>query len=280
MVGLAGCASAPSAAPSSVAPAQTTAPRIRPSTASPSNTQTVATPDPTQPLATYGPAPSGGSGIQVAEPCDSGTLTVTAGPHGRGVAETATVKEPAHAKWFGGLSITPWRNLDGDPTFPRYTLTKGTLTLHATNLKGADALHNPALNYAWPQQVRATFGPVEAGGACDAASFLDATSGMVATDLLDFNIDRDTGVLSVDYTPRKKKAGLWQITAVVTSAHGSQQQSRTVKARVVGDFSGAPSDLVTQFSGFTDLSDFISVAVSAQKPDGAHPFRVTLTRFP
>lgn len=250
------------------------------STGSAGSTIAPTTPSPAQDLATYAPAQPGGPGMKVVTPCDSGTFTVMAGPHGKGVFMTATLKGPVHAQWFGGVSITPWRNSEGEPSYTRYALTNGTLTLHGSNLKGADALRNPTLNYAWPQEVRAQVGAANGYAECNATVYLNATSAWVVSVPLDLHINRDTGVIKVQDSPLPG-AGPWQITAVVTSAHGSQQQSRTVQARRVGNFFGAPTALATQFTDFTNLRDFTSITIkSAHKPDGAHAFQVTLSRFP
>lgn len=285
LVALAGCSSTSPAAES-----QTNAPGDVASTAAPMSTSSAPSnpgasapvTDPPTPEAGYAnwpPAPAGASAIKLTTPCDSGTLTVTAHPDGKGVAMSATLKNPAHNRgWAGGIAVSPFANDAGDPDQPKLTLTNGELTLSATNLTGPHAVHDPKLNYAWPQRAAADLIQFKAHSECAANVYLNASRATVVAIPLEVTIQRSTGAIKVLAGPLAGR-GPWQITATATSPEGTQHQTRTVTASA-GATIGGPFSLTTRFTGFTHLHDFTTLTITCTKTDGTHPAWFTLTRTP
>lgn len=251
-----------------------------PSTHAPQPTETDSSPFYPAGVFTYPPSPSGGSGFQVTSPCGSGILTMAARPDGKGVAMVATLRNPARTTgWVGGIGVSPFAKDEGEPILPRQRVSDGVLTISGSNLTGSDALHDPTLNYAWPQSVSVELVQTGRGGdLCGSTAYLNATRGTLDVDPFHVKIRRDTGTITVQESPLDSR-GPWHLTITTTSPDGAQHQTRSVVAHT-GNYIGAVYGLHTTFTGVSNLDDFTTLTIRASKTDGSHTEWVTLTRTP
>lgn len=217
----------------------------------------------------------GGSSIQLAFPCDTGTATVDAHPEGPGVTVVETLHGVVHSKWMTYATVTPYIAPIGDPPLTPATARDGEVTVTATNLHEGTSRSVAGANHAWPQ-----VGHIELfgrGGTCDATLYLTAKRLLAYGGVLYVQVERDAGTVVVG-TAALPAAGAWNVTATVRSPSGVDHCKLTVTP-VKLPYETRP-DLHSTLKNVPHLSDFTRLTITVSSAKGVGSRTMTITRTP